>query len=234
MKTAPIQVTYLDHCGSDLSTVNAARVSFANESDWDDSELVGDECDGWSGELKLKEKDAKLIKYLADHKHLSPFNHAFLSVRIKVPIFIARQLVKHSYMPWNEESRRYIDEEPEFYIPTEYRKKAENVKQGSSDELVDNQEYLYSAVASQTEAALETYNFLLSKGVCPEQARMVLPVNTMTEIIWSGTLGAFAKMLSLRLAPHTQKEARDVAIPIYDIVNRNFPVSLQALLNRKQ
>lgn len=232
MKTAPIQVTYLDHCGSDLSTVNAARVSFANESDWDDSELVGDECDGWSGELKLKEKDVKLIKYLADHKHLSPFNHAFLSIRIKVPIFVARQLVKHEYMPWNEESRRYIDEEPEFYIPDILRERAESIKQGSGKDMYDGEVLHVLRLATQT--SLNNYNYLLSKEVCPEQARMVLPVNTMTEIIWSGTLGAFAKMLSLRLDPHTQKETREVAEPIYDIVNKYFPVSLQALLNRKQ
>lgn len=128
MKTTPISVTLIDSCGSDLSVVNAARVSFYKESEWDHHIHLDKEFD------VLKEKDAKLINYLAKHEHLSPFNHAFLSFRVKAPIFVARQLVKHKFLPWNEVSRRYVTDDLEFYVPSIWRKKAENVKQGSSKE----------------------------------------------------------------------------------------------------
>jgi len=104
-----IEVTYIDHMGSDLSVVNAARVSFGKNSEMDRSYL--------RSPPRLKDKDAKLIKYLAKHKHTSPFNHTFMTVHVKAPIFVARQLQKHEYMPWNEVSRRYVDDEPEFYEP---------------------------------------------------------------------------------------------------------------------
>lgn len=210
MKVSDIEVTLIDSCGSDLSVVNAARVSFHKES----SEFV--------------DKDAGLIRYLARHKHTSPFNHAFMSFRVKAPIFVARQLVKHKFLPWNEVSRRYVDEEPEVYIP-EIREKADNVKQGSGDlhpqgHALQNQVYMASV------AALSAYNDLLNKGTCPEQARCVLPLNTMTEWVWSGSLGAFADMLRLRLDGHTQEESRRVAELIYAQAEPLFPVSLQALL----
>ena len=132
MKTAKQSVELLDWCGDDLSVVNAARVSFAKQSSWSN---VG-EYEHAGGALELPEKDAKLIKYLAKHKHKSPFNHCFMSFRVKAPIFVARQLVKHEYLPWNEVSRRYVTEEPEFYFPEVWRKAADNVKQGSSEEAV--------------------------------------------------------------------------------------------------
>lgn len=232
MKTAPIEVTYVDHMGTDLSVVNAARVSFDKESEW----AYHPEAE----EYYLKGSDEKLINYLAKHKHYSPFNHTFLSFRIKAPIFVARQLVKHEYMPWNEVSRRYVDSEPEFYIPGVYRAKAENVKQGSSAEAVQmvgiesNGVKLamspYDAVAELTETAFEVYDGLLKSGVCPEQARMVLPLNTMTEWIWSGTLKAFHKMLTLRLDPHTQYESRIVAEKILPEIEKLFPVSIKSLM----
>lgn len=211
MKISPIEVTYVDHCGSDLTVVNAARVSFHKES----TEFVA--------------QDEKLINYLAKHKHHSPFNHAFLSFRVKAPIFVARQLVKHKFMPWNEVSRRYVDDEPEFFIP-EWRERADNVKQGSKDGVYSipsmdryfQQDYLNTS--------LKLYNDLLAANVAPEQARMVLPQNMMTEWYWSGTLGAFGDMLKLRLDPHTQKESRDVAELIRDEVAKLFPVSLKAML----
>ena len=209
MKTTDIKVDLIGHFGGDLSVVNAARVSFHKESE------------------VYKEADGKLIQYLAKHKHFSPFNHAFLSFRIKAPIFVARQLVKHKFMPWNEVSRRYVDEEPEFYMPDTWRAKAENIKQGSSDTPVD----VYSIPEVSTSEALDHYKTLLSIGVCPEQARMVLPQNTMTEWIWSGTLGAFADMLKLRLDPHTQQETREVAELIAGHVRTLFPVSLGALFD---
>jgi len=122
-----IKVTYIDHMGSDLSVVNAARVSFGKSSKMDMS-------DQW-GPPKLKDKDAKLIKYLAKHKHTSPFNHTFMTVHVKAPIFVARQLQKHEYMPWNEVSRRYVDDEPEFYEPDHWRDKSKDKKQGAVEKV---------------------------------------------------------------------------------------------------
>ena len=137
MKQSDIQVTLIDHMGSDLSVVNAARVSFNKESEYDLIKGPSDSTFEDSGKLALKESDAKLIRYLAKHKHFSPFNHSFITMRIKAPIFVARQLVKHRFMPWNEVSRRYVEEDVELYFPEYWRKKADNVKQGSSDEKVN-------------------------------------------------------------------------------------------------
>lgn len=208
MKTAPISVEYIQHCGSDLTVVNAARVSFHKESQ------------------EFAEKDAKLVHYLAKHGHISPFHHAFITLRVKAPIFVARQLVKHKFMPWNEVSRRYVDEEPEFYFPDIWRNRAENVKQGSASDGV-----AYEYPKSSAENCLNYYHALLDDGVAPEQARMVLPQNTMTEWYWSGTLSAWASMLSLRLKPEAQAEAREVAEKVQEVLEPLFPVSLKALLN---
>lgn len=237
MKIAPIEVTYINHCGDDLSVVNAARVSFEKESF-----LVDDDE---AGTCRLQDSDVKLISYLAKHKHFSPFNHAFLSFRVKAPIFVARQLVKHKFMPWNEVSRRYVDSEPEFFYPEYWRAKAANVKQGSSSdraeamyEVIDKGEWSEQPapddfVKWQIKEALTTYEMMLKHGVCAEQARLILPATMMTEWIWSGTLGAFADMLKLRLDPHSQKESRDVANLIYEHAVKLFPVSLPALLENK-
>ena len=203
-----MKVDYIQHCGTDLSVVNAARVSFNKES-----KIIDD-------------KDIKLIKYLANHKHTSPFNHAFLTVRVKAPIFVARQLVKHKFMPWNEVSRRYVDSDPEFYVPYDWRKKASNVKQGSSDEAVNRLWGLDPLYKQQ----LTLYNRMLKVGVCPEQARMVLPQSMYTEWYWSGTLGAFLDMLKLRLKPDTQQETRKIAKMIADIVKQYWPESYKAIL----
>ena len=223
MKQSDIQVTLIDHMGSDLSVVNAARVSFHKESEWEKNGKFG------GTDQDLAEKDEKLINYLAKHKHFSPFNHTFISMRIKAPIFVARQLVKHKFMPWNEVSRRYVDDEPEFYFPDVWRAKAENVKQGSSEQGVDiNPKFMTYASVGES---LKEYNRMLSLGVCAEQARMVLPQNMMTEWIWSGTLGAWCDMLRLRLDPHTQYESRIVAQQARALIEPLFPVSIKALLN---
>lgn len=211
MKTAQMSVQMIDYCGSDLSVVNAARVSFEKESD------------------EMCMQDEKLISYLARHKHTSPFNHAFASFRVKAPIFVARQLVKHKFLPWNEVSRRYVDSEPEFYIPSKWRLKAENVKQGSSDDFSDiDWEYI---VNESTLSSLELYKDMLQSKVCPEMARMVLPLNCMTEWIWSGTLGAWSDMCRLRLDSHSQKETREIAEQISHEMSFIFPVSWEALMS---
>ena len=159
-----MNVNLIDVMGTDLSVVNAARVSFAKDS------------------KELSEKDEKLIKYLAKHNHWSPFGHASLQFRIKAPIFVARQLVKHQVgLVWNEVSRRYVDDEPEFYIPQEWRLKADNKKQGSSDETIE-----YS-LGSTLEFIKTTYQNMLKANIAPEMARMILPQNLYTEWYWSGS-----------------------------------------------
>jgi len=216
MKISDITVNYINHCGSDLSVVDAARVSFNKVSEFVNGELSS--------------ADVKLINYLAKHKHTSPFNHCFLTVRVKAPIFVARQLVKHKFMPWNETSRRYVQDEPEFYLPDIWRGKADNVKQGSSNEPVM---LPLSKYIDTIKESLANYEEALEFGCCAEQARMLLPQNTMTDWVWSGTLGAFCDMLKLRLDSHTQYETRVVAEKISDIVKDWFPISHKALLNNK-
>ena len=212
-----IEVTYVDHMGSDLSVVNAARVSFGKKSDW----LPRIH----NGEAKaLSAKDCRLIEYLARHNHKSPFNHTFTTFHVKAPVFVARQLVKHEYMPWNEISRRYVDVEPELYEAPIWRGRSEDKKQGSYGEVESNANVLY-----YNKNALMMYKQLLDEGVAPEQARMVLPQSMMTEWYWSGTLYAFAKMCGLRLKEDTQAETRIVAEKIEDVMMELYPVSWEAL-----
>lgn len=238
IKIADIEVSYVQHCGSDLVVANAARVSFDKASDWERETEEKCTCSAWyehecccgnfNPPLKLKTADEKLINYLAKHKHKSPFNHSFITVKVKAPISVARQLVKHKFMPWNEISRRYVSDDPEFYIPDMFRAGAENVKQGSSE---DDSGYDRHAAIEHSQNCLDEYNARLAHGVCAEQARDALPLNTHTEWYWSGTLGAFADMLVLRLSSYTQKESRIVAQKARDIIEPLFPVSLKALLN---
>lgn len=259
MKIAKQQVTLIDHMGTDLSIVNAARVSFDKESEWEViSPASYDEFEsllemGWEDFTdydrdggyflsSLSDKDKKLIKYLSDHNHWSPFSHASVSFRIKAPIFVARQLVKHQVgLSWNEVSRRYVDSEPEFFIPEGLRKKAENVKQGSTDEYLPEEifgvdehgDYSWeplTLVQYVSEHALQAYKDLLAEGCCAEQARMVLPQNTMTEWIWSGTLYAFARVVNLRRESHSQRETQEVARMISDEMKKLFPVSWSVLV----
>lgn len=234
MKVSPIEVTLIDNMGSDLSVVNAARVSFDKTSDW---EVVGykEEVDIESRSIdlypvhKLNDADRKLISYLATHNHWSPFSHAFASFRIKAPIFVARQLVKHTVgLAWNEVSRRYVSTEPEFYLPDYWRKSATNVKQGSAEALAG---YFDPVTKKATELCLSAYILMLSEGVCAEQARMILPQNTMTEWIWSGSLYAFARVCNLRLDSHTQKETQLVAQQLNNYMKDLFPESWKALVN---
>ena len=229
LNVSDISVQVIDHMGTDLSVVNAARVSFDKESEWQM---------GFEGK-QLNDADSKLISYLATHNHWSPFSHAFASFRIKAPIFVARQLVKHTVgLAWNEVSRRYVSTEPEFYLPDYWRKSANNVKQGSSNESINANFQSWFTTLNQTSTsydylavALHTYEDLLKQGVCAEQARMVLPQNTMTEWIWSGSLYAFARVCNLRLDSHTQKETQQVAKLISNQMKELFPVSWGVLVN---
>lgn len=210
-----MSVELTDHMGSDLSVVNAARVSFSKfKEDMDDG-------------------DAKLIRYLADHNHWSPFAHATLSFRIKAPIFVARQLVKHQIgLSWNEVSRRYVSDEPEFYWPDQWRAAPTGgAKQGSSDGSSLDQADANDCLETIQDCAVSIYRSLLNAGVAPEMARMVLPQNMMTEWIWTGTLYAFARVCNLRLDAHAQAETTVVAHEISKHCSNQFPVSWQALVS---
>lgn len=223
-----IEVTYIDHMGSDLSVVNAARVSFGKKSYCEEIRWV--DMGDWSGDMPVvDDRDAKLIRYLAKHRHISPFGHAFASFHVKAPIFVARQLVKHKFLRWNEISRRYVDDEPEFYVPEVWRGRSADKKQGSEGEVQST-----FSIDFYNEKAFQAYDQLLNDGVAPEQARMILPQNTMTEWYWSGSLDAFASMCNLRCKPDTQYESRLVAQQISDKMAELFPVSWPCLIGETE
>lgn len=224
-----MEVTYIDHMGSDLRVVNAARVSFNKESHWL-LEGFGELDDSGNlleyGERNvLSETDQKLINYLASHNHWTPFSHVQITLREKVPIFVARQRFKHMVgFTYNEVSRRYVDNPPEFYIPDEWRQKAENKKQGSSDEIIEqfSEDPLWYAKTGGFTNIDANYRYMLGicqilyhqmikDGVAPEQARMVLPQSMYTEYIVTGSLSAFARAFKLRSDEHAQQEIRWLA-----------------------
>jgi len=203
-----IEATFINHVGDDLTVVNAARVSFGKKHD------------------EFQGNDLKLIVYLAKHKHISPFGHCFATFHVKAPVFVARQLVKHKFLRWNEISRRYVDDPPTFYSPDSWRSRSEDKKQGSGDAIdVD----LQTDIADFNKQCADYYHHLLAEGVAPEQARMVLPQSMYTEWYWSGSMDAFASMCRLRCAPDTQYETRLVADQISSIMLDKFPVSWRAL-----
>ncbi len=213
IKIANMQVDYVDHLGGDINVVNAARCSFAKEVK----------------EFDL-EKDSKLINYLAKHNHFTPLCHTSVTIRVKAPIFMARQFVKHQIgLVWNEESRRYIDDEPEFYIPKELRGRPVNAKQGSNG-VLESSELFTDMIVSESSRCLDLYKRLLEGNVAPEQARMVLPQNTMTNWMWTGSLVAFSRVVKLRTDSHAQQEAQELAKLINDVVAPLYPVSWKALM----
>jgi len=208
-----INVVLKHHCGSDLSVVNSARVSFDKESS------------------SLSDKDEKLIHYLAKHKHTSPFGHAFVTFKVDAPVFVARQLVKHKFLRWNEVSRRYVDNEPDIYSPDHWRQRPENKKQGSGQAFEkEHQQFMQQQYVEIMDRVLKMYEYMLAYGVAPEQARMMLPQSMMTSWWWSGSLDAFAGMCKLRLGPDSQTETREVAIQIAEEMVNLFPVSWKALM----
>ena len=203
-----MNVELIDHMGSDLSIVNAARVSFAK---------VHEEFD--------EKSDTRLINYLAKHNHWSPFGHASMQFHIKAPVFVARQLVKHQIgLTWNEVSRRYVDTEVEFYEPTEWRLAAENKKQGSSEETVK-----YN-LAPAHRFAKECYENMLNLGIAPEMARMILPQCMMTEWIWSGSVYAFSRVCNLRSKSNAQAETRMVTHQLSRHMKDHFPICYKYLI----
>lgn len=231
----------IDSMGSDLTVVNAARVSFDKESEWVQDWVI----DPNIGEIKtdtLQERDQKLIKYLASHNHYTPFTHCTIQLRETVPIFVARQRFKHVIgFSYNEVSRRYVDSEPEFYVPDVWRKRAENKKQGSHEEPVLSYQTMYNGGVHLTTprdeyievmaTCLKAYREMLAGGVCPEQARMVLPQSMMTSYYTTGSLAAFARAYKLRIDPHSQKEIQDLAKEWDRLIRPLFPVSWSALVD---
>lgn len=213
-----IKVELMDSCCNDLMTVNAARVSFDKQSDWDE--------DG-----NLKADDGRLIRYLASHRHMTPFRHNFIMLRCKAPIFLARQLGKHQAgLSWNEVSRRYVDTPPEFYRPKAWRGKPEgSIKQGSAGDVDLPYGLLTQANFHWGDESLHLYNTLMDHNVAPEMARMVLPQSMMTEWVWSGNLLAFAHVYNERIAAGAQEEAQDFAKVLDDEIGGLAPVSWSAL-----
>lgn len=205
-------VDFVDKLGTDLTVVNAARVSFDTHKD------------------TFEPKDEKLLGYLAKHDHWSPFAHAQVQLRITAPIFVARQLVKHQIgLVWNEVSRRYVSDEPTFYVPTVWRgKPVDGAKQGSHGEIK-----LSKATLDRIDAFLDEadslYEDLMHFGVCPEQARMLLPQNLMTSWYWTGSLYACARVCKLRLDSHSQLETTEVAVEIEKICREHFPNAWEEL-----
>jgi len=204
-----MRVSIIDTMGNDMRVADAARVSFDKKA----SEYT-------------PEQNEKLIKYLAKHKHYSPFGHCFASFHVKAPVFVRAQLVKHEYLRMNEVSRRYVDTTPEFYIPKEWRGRPVDKKQGSSGIVTGTLSPTYLHINS-----LGQYEALIAAGVAPEQARMVLPQSMYTEWYWSGSLDAFANMYNLRAKPDAQEETRFIATEIGEYLDYAFPISWKALTN---
>lgn len=222
-----MKVEYLDHMGSDVSVARAARVSFDKDSEPADTPtIVVAGCYVFSEVCDTR--DAGLIRFLAEHGHWSPFAHTSVSMRWKAPIFVARQLAKHQVgLSWNEVSRRYVRTRPELWWPEMYRRAADNVKQGSSNEECKSR--VLSHAEGAAIAAVDHYLDLIEDGLCPEQARMFLPQNTYTEWIWTGSLYAWARVFKQRTDPTAQKETRDLVLQVGDICGKLFPVSWKEL-----
>lgn len=205
------KVELLETFGDDLTVVNAARVSLGKHTD------------------EFSEKDAKLIKYLADHEHTSPFFHPQARFRLRMPIWMAREWFRHTVgFARNEVSRRYVDDPPTFHIP-ELRTRAPGKKQGSNDDVHPQNTVLRETLMDSCRVAFNSYNLLLANQVPPEQARMVLPQNMMTEFIETGSVAAYARLCHLRLGPDAQKEIRIVAGEVAQQLKSKFPVSWSAL-----
>ena len=210
-----MKVELIDVMGSDLTVVNAARVSFNKRKE------------------TFEEKDEKLIKYLAEHGHWTPFGHPQLQFRIKAPVFVARQLVKHQVgLVWNEVSRRYVDYIPDFYIPNKnnWRQRPKNKKQGSSPEKAILEADVFDRINQLHQEALELYQLLVNqKNVAPELGRIILPQSMYTEWYWTGSLYAFARICKLRIADDAQEETRYIAQLLSDLTAIRFPVSWKYL-----
>ena len=206
-----MRVELVDKMGSDLSVVNAARVSYSKVAD------------------EMTDKDEKLIKYLVEHNHWSPFAHATIQFRIQAPVYVARQLVKHQVgLAWNEVSRRYVDYVPKVYKIDRWRGRPKNSKQGSSGDIKMSTEMKFEYDMC-IEKSIGLYNRMIKEGIAPEQARAVLPQSMMTEWIWSGSLYAFARVCNLRNKPDVQEETRQITESMNSFLSNGFPISWKYL-----
>jgi len=207
-----MSVQLMDVFGDDLTVVNAARVSFAKES------------------TNMTAGDEKLVKYLANHNHVTPFFHPQARFRLKMPIFVAREWFRHQIgFARNEISRRYVDTDPEFWMPTELRERDSNKKQGSKENKIQYNGHCLAKMRIHNDASLDLYKDLMGYGVCPEQARAVLPQSMMTEFIETGSLAAYARLYKLRSDPTAQREIQDLARQVGEILGQKFPISWAAL-----
>lgn len=267
MKTAQIFAEYKDHMGSDLTVVNAARTSFGKESWWADVEKLtlkeGDaglirylatgyrtkEWDEFLEEimgyaLRYDRDAAKVLLTNALHaykrraQHWAPFAHPHLQIRMTLPIFLARQFVKHQVGGvWSEESRRYISDEPEVWFPEEWHTRPDDIKQGSGGLIEEMIPYFMPKPVSvgdvaeeATEHSVRTYMSMVRQGVAPEEARIVLSLNTMTTVTWTGSLLFWSRVCNQRLDDHAQKAAQELGKKISDIAQPLFPASWAALV----
>lgn len=231
-----MQAQYISHMGDDLSVVNAARVSFDKTSEWE-WECCGKPFQGMSApeccglpEPRLKDADARLIRYLAKHDHWTPFAHTSISLRMKAPVPIRTQCFKHKQgLVENEESRRYISSTPELFVPEYFRAKPEgSIKQGSGEKHPhsDGAKEAYVAMCMD---AIALYESFVEGGICPEQARFVLPQGCQVNWIWTGNLYAFANFYLKRTDPHAQVEIQELAKQVGEIIEPLFPTSWKAL-----
>lgn len=252
-----ITATYDDHMSHDLGIVNAAKVSFGRRSEWEvppegdgsgklfpkDKGLLrflarGMASEDWEDLLDEAEnlyyrEDMAIVfnRWRDTPIHKSPFNHGYLKFHCQAPIFVARQLVKHEYLPWNEMSGRYIEFHDSFFMPDIFRAKVEDKKQGSGPPLPTHiQEQLRDLFLEEQQGAYRAYKKALRLGLCEEQARARLPLDLMTEWIWSGSVGAFAKMCKLRLGADAQEESQQLARQIDQQARQYFPEAWDALM----
>lgn len=204
-------VELLETFGNDLTVVNAARVSFAKEVS------------------EFSDKDQKLINYLVNHNHISPFFHPQIRFRLKMPIFVAREWFRHTVgFARNEVSRRYVDDEPQIFIPCELRARDKNKKQGSKDCNIDNNDHMVEKIQHFTKVSLKLYNELLDNQVAPEVARGILPQNMYTEFIETASLYGYMRLCALRMDPQAQKEIREYATVVSKLLEEAFPASMKA------
>jgi thymidylate synthase (FAD) len=224
-----MKAEYMTHSGDDLLVVNAARVSFDKESDWEYGDYC-DQCHDYHGPY-LSKADTKLITYLAKHNHWTPFAHPQITLRMSAPVPIRTQAFKHKQgFVENEESRRYIKSTPELYVPDEFRKAAESVKQGRAG-VHQRSEYWKKLYIETATDDMDVYESMIRDGVCPEQARFALPQGCMVNWVWTGSLAAYARFYKQRTDPHAQKEVQMLAEKVGEIIEPLFPVSWKALTN---
>ncbi len=258
MKLEESRVVYLDHMGTDITVVNAARASFGKESDFlaggvlskADENLIqflatGYRTSEWNAfvdevinisydiltkdETKRQQLETLLRAYKRKAQHWAPFGHPHVQIRMSLPIFLARQFVKHQIGGvWSEESRRYISDEPGVWMTQEWHTRPEDIKQGSGD-LVEDQVYCNAIAVASTEQSIGDYKLLLEAGAAPEEARIVLPLNMMTTVVWTGSLLFWSRVCNQRVDSHAQLAAQDLGKKITSVVQPLFPVSWKYL-----